>query len=54
MKFLIETLFWLLATGLVVTWFWGFNPFSLGISLVLSLALSLIGGNLLFNKENWS
>lgn len=53
MKFVLETLVWMVITGSVVIWIWGFNPASLGISLILSFALSLIGGNMLFNRENW-
>lgn len=51
MRFLLETLFWLVVTGLAVTWIWGFSLSTLAISLTLSLILSLVGGNLLFNQD---
>lgn len=54
MKFILETLVWLVITAVVVIGIWGFHPMSLGLALVLSLAMSLIGGNVLFNKGNWS
>ncbi len=54
MKFILETLVWLVATALFVTSVWGFNPLSLAISLILSLAISMIAGNVLFNRSNWS
>lgn len=54
MRFVIETVFWLFVTGLIVIWLWGFTPWAVAVALILSLLLSLIGGNILFNRENWS
>jgi len=53
MKFLIETVLWLIVTTIFTTWIWGLNPASLILSLILSLVLSLIGGNVLYNRGNW-
>lgn len=53
MKFLIETVLWLIVTTIFTTWIWGLNPVSLIFSLVLSLTLSLIGGNVLYNRDTW-
>lgn len=48
MKWLIETLIWLVITGVGAALIWGPTPTVLLSSLAISMVLSLIGGNLIY------
>ena len=52
MKWLIETLIWLLITGIGASLIWGPTPLVLASSLGISLLLSLLGMNLIYWKKD--
>ena len=52
MKWLIETLVWLVITGVGASLIWGPTLPVLGSALLISLLLSLVGGNLIYWRKD--
>lgn len=52
MKWLIETLAWLVITGIGASLIWGPTLPVLGSALLISLLLSLVGGNLIYWRKD--
>jgi hypothetical protein len=52
MKWLIETVVWLLITGVGASLLWGPSLPVLSSALLISLLLSLLGGNLIYWRKS--
>ena len=52
MKWLLETLVWLVVTGVAASLIWGPTLPVLAGSLFISLLLSLVGGNLIYWRKD--